>query len=193
MVIVRMGTKGSQNRERIVEAADDLFYQQGYNQTSFAEVAESTGIPKGNFYYYFKSKDELLHAVIEYRLDVIKTLLTETEANYSTPQSRLLRIIEILANETTAVMDYGCPLGTLNAELGKTQKKLQSHAAQMFDLFIDWCEREFIALDKKKEAHHLALHLMALLQGAALLGNVYKDRSFIENEIRHAKEWIRSL
>ncbi len=188
-----MSGKGHKNRERIVTAASDLFYQQGYNQTSFAEVAESTGIPKGNFYYYFKSKDELLHAVIEYRLEIIKTLLVETEAGYPAPQSRLLRIVDILANEATTVMDYGCPLGTLNAELGKTQKELQSHAAQMFDLFNDWCEREFITLGKAEEARYFAMHLMALLQGAALLGNVYKDRSFIENEIRHAKEWIRSL
>ncbi len=188
-----MGTKGSQNYSRIVEAANDLFYQQGYNQTSFAEVAESTGIPKGNFYYYFKSKDELLHAVISYRLEVIKTLLAETEARFTTPQSRLQRIIDILANESSAVMDYGCPLGTLNAELGKTQEDLQAHAAKMFDLFHDWCEREFIALGRKENARHLAMHLMALLQGAALLGNVYKDRSFIENEINSAKDWVRSL
>ncbi len=188
-----MGTKGHQNRERIVAAANDLFYQQGYNQTSFAEVAESTGIPKGNFYYYFKSKDELLHAVIEHRLEVIRQLLAEVEASISSPQARLLRIVDILANETSSIIDYGCPLGTLNAELGKSQLELQSHAAQMFDLFNDWCEREFIALGHADNARYLAMHLMALLQGAALLGNVYKDRSFIENEIQHAKKWLRSL
>ena len=49
-----MGTKGENNRTRIIEAADQLFYKHGYNQTSFSDIADITGIPRGNFYYYFK-------------------------------------------------------------------------------------------------------------------------------------------
>ena len=48
-----MGTKGEGNRQRIIEAADNLFYRRGYNQTSFQDISDATGIPRGNFYYYF--------------------------------------------------------------------------------------------------------------------------------------------
>ena len=47
-------------RETIVEAADDLFYRQGFEHTSFSDIAERVQISRGNFYYHFKSKDEIL-------------------------------------------------------------------------------------------------------------------------------------
>ncbi|HSX63230.1 MAG TPA: helix-turn-helix domain-containing protein, partial [Pseudoxanthomonas sp.] len=49
-------------RDHIVEAADQLFYQQGYERTSFSDIAEAVQISRGNFYYHFKSKDEILDA-----------------------------------------------------------------------------------------------------------------------------------
>ncbi|MDH5192012.1 MAG: TetR/AcrR family transcriptional regulator, partial [Gammaproteobacteria bacterium] len=57
-----MGAKGEANRQHIVDVADNLFYQKGYNQTSFTDIAEASEIPRGNFYYYFKTKDEILLA-----------------------------------------------------------------------------------------------------------------------------------
>ena len=46
-------------RDQIVEAADRLFYRQGYEHTSFADIADAVQISRGNFYYHFKSKDEI--------------------------------------------------------------------------------------------------------------------------------------
>ena len=55
-------------RNQIVEAADQLFYEQGFEHTSFSDIAETVQISRGNFYYHFKSKDEILDAVIGCRL-----------------------------------------------------------------------------------------------------------------------------
>ena len=46
-------------------AADRLFYRQGYEHTSFADIADAVRISRGNFYYHFKTKDEILDAVID--------------------------------------------------------------------------------------------------------------------------------
>jgi TetR/AcrR family transcriptional regulator, transcriptional repressor for nem operon len=59
--------RGAENRERIVAAADRLFYERGFQATSFSDIAEAAGVPKGNFYYYFKTKDALLEGVIDWR------------------------------------------------------------------------------------------------------------------------------
>ncbi|MFG2875693.1 TetR/AcrR family transcriptional regulator [Streptomyces sp. NPDC048337] len=45
-------------REQIVDAANRLFCEQGFERTSFAAIAETVGISRGNFYYHFKTKDE---------------------------------------------------------------------------------------------------------------------------------------
>jgi len=55
-------------RERIVDKADQLFYEQGFEHTSFTQIAEALGISRGNFYYHFKTKDEILDAVISHRI-----------------------------------------------------------------------------------------------------------------------------
>ena len=57
-------------REEIVDAADQLFYRQGYEHTSFADIAQAVQISRGNFYHHFKSKDEILDAVIQSMVDL---------------------------------------------------------------------------------------------------------------------------
>ena len=52
----------------IVATADDLFYRRGFDHTSFADIATAVGISRGNFYHHFKSKDDILEAVILKRL-----------------------------------------------------------------------------------------------------------------------------
>lgn len=188
-----MATKGEQNRQRIVEAADELFYRKGYNQTAFSEVAEASGIPKGNFYYYFKSKDELLEAVIQLRMEGIRRMLAEWDEQLPQPKARLRRYAQILLNEAQDVVRYGCPMGSLNVELGKTQLALQSRAGEMFTLFLEWLEQQFKALGKGRESRQLALHLLAMSQGASLLGNVYSDDKFLKSEVRRINTWIDSL
>ena len=51
-----MGEKPT--RDQIVQAADRLFYRQGYEHTSFSDIADAVQISRGNFYYHFKTKDE---------------------------------------------------------------------------------------------------------------------------------------
>ena len=67
-----MGQKGDALRQRIVAAADQLFYIQGYENTSFSDIAEAVDISRGNFYYHFKSKDDILSAVLDARLEDIR-------------------------------------------------------------------------------------------------------------------------
>ena len=62
-------------RDHIVEAADRLFYRHGFEHTSFSNIADAVRISRGNFYYHFKSKDEILDAVIRQRLAGTEAML----------------------------------------------------------------------------------------------------------------------
>lgn len=186
-------SKGLENRQRIVDAANRLFYQRGYNQTSFSDVAAASGVPKGNFYYYFKSKDDLLTAVIEDRMARIRAMLTEWDQQLPDPKARLKRYAMVLLHEADDVTRYGCPMGSLNVELGKTQLQLQSQAARMFAIFRDWLEHQFVALGKDAESGNLALHLLALNQGAALISNAFPSPGFLRTEVERIQGWIESL
>ena len=62
-------------RERLVESARELVHEQGVQRTTLAEVAERAEVPAGNVYYYFKTKDELVGAVVESYLREARDLL----------------------------------------------------------------------------------------------------------------------
>lgn len=188
-----MIAKGQDNQQKIVDAANELFYQRGYNQTSFAEIAEAAGIPKGNFYYYFKSKDDLLAAVIAKRIQQISPMLAEWDSQYKQPKERLRRFISMLLNSEEDLVRYGCPMGSLNVELSKTQLAMQSKAKEMFCMFVDWLMRQFDALGHGGEARQLALHLMARAQGISLIANVYSDPAFLRHEVEQINRWIDEL
>ncbi|MCI5546234.1 MAG: helix-turn-helix domain containing protein [Clostridiales bacterium] len=55
--------KGIERRDQIIEAAERLFYEKGYEQTSVQDVLDALSLSKGGFYHYFQSKIELLEAV----------------------------------------------------------------------------------------------------------------------------------
>lgn len=182
--------KGQEFRRHIVQTANRLFYQRGYNQTSFTDIADEAGMPRGNFYYYFKTKDEILDAVVEYRLDGIRAMLAEWNEALPQPRDRLKRYVQILLNEEQDILRYGCPMGTLNVELSKTQLVLQSRSREMFDVFFDWLKAQFLALGCGRAARDHALHLLAVTQGVSLLTNAFEDGAFLRREAARLKQWI---
>src|SRR5687767_11549793 len=83
-------------REQIIEAADRLFYRQGYEHTSFAHIADAVQISRGNFYHHFKSKDEILDAVIAQRLANTRQMLDGWEHAGEHPSERIRSFVHLL-------------------------------------------------------------------------------------------------
>lgn len=188
-----MVRKGEVNRQLIIDSANQLFYQKGYNQTSFSEIADAARMPRGNFYYYFKSKNEILDAVITDRIERMRHRLTEWDKEYSTPQEKLQRFIDILLNSEQDAMRYGCPMGSLSVELSKTQLEQQARVKDMFDIFVEWLTRQFKALGQAKQARMQALHLIARMQGTLLVANTFSDVGFLRQEAAQLKKWVDTL
>lgn len=190
-----MGTKGNINRQRIVEAADRLFYVRGYNQTSFSDISDATGLPRGNFYYYFKTKEDILDAVVESRVEGFSQMLDACTRAASDPYSRLQAFVRIPLN-SEQVLQYGCPIGTLSAELGKTQSPdaSRAHMTAVFDLLRHWCVGQFMALGMDaSKADLLAMDLLARMQGVVLLASVYNDRAFLQRASSDIQAWLDTV
>lgn len=170
-------------RERIVEAADRLFYEQGFETTSFADIASAVQISRGNFYYHFRTKDEILEAVIDRRVAETRRMLDDWADAGGTPAARIRGFIEILIANRADIMAYGCPVGTLCAELAKLDHVAQGRAASIFGLFRDWLRDQFEQLGATEEADARAMHLLARSQGVAALANAFRDEAFIRAEV----------
>jgi len=180
------------NRQRIISAARDLFYRQGYNATSFSDIAQRAEIPRGNFYYYFKSKDEILDGVIDSWLELGRANLKELEQVSPQPCERLRAFVRSRLPMLDSIQRYGCPYGSLNTELRKdnNEEDLRGHARELFDLYLSWLETQFCALGHKDDAEMFALHVMGRLQGASVMTNTYQQPGYFENEIALLEDWI---
>src|SRR3569832_340621 len=97
-------------RERLVASAGDLLHRQGVAGTTLAQVAEAAEVPAGNVYYYFKTKDDLVRAVIDAREGEVRALLGSFESRRS-PAARLKALAHQWVEMRDLVARYGCPFG----------------------------------------------------------------------------------
>ena len=179
-------------RDQIVEAADRLFYRRGYEHTSFSDIADVVQISRGNFYYHFRTKDEILEAVVGARLTATRQMLERWELEGKTPADRIRSFIDILIDNRADIKRYGCPVGTLCTELAKLDHPSRPEANELFTLFRTWLRRQFELLGRKRDADALAMHLLARTQGVATLASAFRDEKFIRQEARQLHEWLQS-
>lgn len=186
-------TKGEKTRADIVNCAKQLFYERGYAGTSFTDIVDTSGLYRGNIYHYFKAKDEILAAVIGQHLADFSALLAEWDKEISDPKQRLLAFAHMIVGRQDELLAFGCPIGTLNTELGKGRRDLQQAARSLFDLFRDWLAGGLAELGHTDQARSLALHLLGRAQGIAVITHVYQDASLLQNEITQLEAWIATL
>lgn len=188
-----MMKKSERTRQRIIEAANRLFYQQGYAATSFSDVVNAANVPRGNIYYYFKTKDDILRAAISFRAERIANMLQNWSEQYSTPLERLNRFLEILPDSMESLKQYGCPMGSLNTELGKNSPELQQQAKVLFKLFDDWLTDQFSEMGYAGHAREYARRMLARGQGISIMTHIYKDEKLLLQETDLLARWVQRL
>src|SRR5262245_40033523 len=179
-------------RNHIIAAAYRLFYRRGYEHTSFSDIAAVVRISRGNFYHHFKTKDEILDAVINARLADTGKMLEQWEIEGKQPADRIRSFIHILIANRADIKRYGCPVGTLCSELAKLNHAAQGEANKLFTLFRTWLRRQFTLLGRKTDADALAMHVLARSQGVATLANAFDDEKFIRQEVKLMFDWLDS-
>jgi TetR/AcrR family transcriptional regulator, transcriptional repressor for nem operon len=178
-------------RERLVAAACRVLHEQGVERTTLADIALAAGVPVGNVYYYFKTKDQLVEAAINAHGDDLRVMLSGLDRR-RTPQARLKGLVRALTDQRELVAKYGCPFGTLACELDKRAGGLDRSAAHVLAVLVDWAERQFRAMDRA-DARDLAIALIASYQGVSLLTNTFRDPELMAREGRRLERWIDSL
>ena len=178
-------------RERLVESARALIHEQGVQRTTLADIAERADVPLGNVYYYFKSKDDLIGAVLDGYKEEAEAL-TRAFDRHRSPQARLKALVRNWSDMREMVASRGCPMGTLCAELDKNEDGRDRDAAAVMAIVIDWSEGQFRQLGRR-DARDLALALFAGIQGAALLANTFRDPTILTRQAHHLERWIDTL
>jgi TetR/AcrR family transcriptional repressor of nem operon len=178
-------------RERLIASAIELVYREGVERPTLAEIAEAADVPPGNVYYYFKSKDELIEAVVASRVAQVRDLLATLDRR-RTPAARLKALARNWLEFKDMVAAQGCPLGTLSVELNDHGSDLDSQAAKLFSPLLDWSENQFREMGCRDARGH-ALTLISTVQGAALLSSTFRDSGILAAQVQRLERWIDSI
>ncbi|PYM59650.1 MAG: TetR family transcriptional regulator [Candidatus Rokuibacteriota bacterium] len=176
-------------REQIVQVATRLMAVQGYHRTSLEDVLRESGAGKGNFYHYFRSKEDLGYAILDrlVRLFAERTL----EPVFGDPGRPPLAQVDaffdaIVAAQRARNCVGGCPMGNLATELADSHEGFRQRLCGAFDA---WRERVGGALARARsdgvlaeeaDPDGLARFLVAGLEGAILMTKVQKDIRVME-------------
>lgn len=180
-------------RDRLIEAADRLFHQQGVSNTTLANIAALADVPLGNVYYYFKSKDSIILAVLERRKKELFNLFSEWSLREDV-RSRLKAFVEYVGTLADESAKFGDSLGGLCQELGKQGGAIGQATAQLMNEIIQWCEKQFKSLGKSEEdSAKLALNLVASLQGISLITLAFKDPQYVAKQGQYLHQWLEAV
>jgi AcrR family transcriptional regulator len=177
----------------IIDAARSHIYHKGFGATSYANIAQETNLKKGNIQYHFKSKDELLQAVIDRQIAGIRQQLENWSLDCGTTYDCVERFIAMVEGNADNLSRYGCPMGTLNSELGKDHREQQHQARPMFDLYLRWLEARFSAILPRNTARARAEQLMVMAQGASLMAHIHEDPDIVHRQTALMREWLTEI
>lgn len=190
--------RGAETRLRIIRAAADLFHKQGARATSPDEIIEASRTGKGQFYHYFKSKEGLVHEVLQAYLDEIKT--QTSRVNYEILSWRDLEKwftaqVELQKNYE---MTRGCPFGTLGNEVSENDELIRLDLSLIFEVIKSKLAAFFLRekakgkLARLANPERMADFCIAAMQGAMLMGKIRRSSQTVETTVREALAHLRS-
>jgi len=192
-------TKGAATRDQILNAAARLIHVQGYQSTSLDDVLRESGVGKGNFYYYFKSKEDLGYAIIDRitQAFVERSLgpaFADTDAD---PVTQIHGFLDrVLEAQRLRKCVGGCVMGNLASELSDVHEGFRQRLAGIFDL---WRVHLAEAVSRGQargrlradvDASRVAQFLVAGLEGSILLSKVAKDITVMERCVEELKRHL---
>ena len=164
---VDQNAKPASARERLLDAANQLFYEQGVHTVGVDRVVERAGVAKATLYTLFGNKDGLVRAYLTARDEAIRERITrELVARYKTPRERLLGVFNVQGLTFRDPRFHGCAFARASAEAPQG-----SSVEEVAEGHRGWLRSLFLELAKEAGARNpeeLARQLMLLYDGAAI-------------------------
>jgi AcrR family transcriptional regulator len=166
-------------RERLLAAAEELFYGEGINTVGIDRIIERAGVAKASLYDCFGSKEELIRSYLSARHDARQKRITEGLKRVATPRDKLLAIFDIQSEAFLSHSFRGCPFVRASAEV-----KPDSAGKIVCDESRSWMRALFVDLAKEAGARDPAMlgdKLLLLYDGAAVSAQMDESKESLMN------------
>jgi AcrR family transcriptional regulator len=183
-------TRRTSARERLLAAADELFYENGINLVGIDRIIEHAGVAKASLYDCFGSKEELIRAYLKGRAEKRQARILERMAGLPTPQEKILSVFDLMAEIVNSTHYRGCAFQRASAEAGTS-----SVIKGTCDEPRAWLLSQFTELARQANAADpelLGRQLVLLYDGAAIAASVDGDRNAPQAARAMAVQMIRT-
>jgi AcrR family transcriptional regulator len=186
-------------RQRIVEAAMELFWLKGYGSTSIADILSRSQVNSGSLYYFFPGKQDVLIAVLEAYRDGIGAMLLEP--SWQGIDNPVERVFALLASYRRALVEtdctYGCPIGSLALELHEPDPPVRELMAANFEAWVAAVEAQLReAADRfPRTIDFRALAELALnvMEGGVMQARTFRDIAHFDRAIAQLRTHFDAL
>ncbi|MBD1821368.1 TetR/AcrR family transcriptional regulator [Cyanobacteria bacterium FACHB-DQ100] len=184
-------------REDILSSVIELIHHQGFQSTGLKELFAASNTSSGSFYNYFQSKNELAHALIDYKWSQIKAVIIEPAQQISDPIAQVFDMIDRLEAKHQSEPDCGgCFLGNLIVDLAKHDPSFQEHLIQVFDA---WQAAIAQSLQAGKSALKpeinpvlLAEQVLTQIEGVLLMSRLYNQPARLKRSFDMVRQTVQS-
>ncbi len=189
--------RGADTRMRIIRTAADLFHRQGARSTSPDEIIEASRTGKGQFYHYFKSKEGLVHEVLQTYLEEIKTGAARVSYEIKSWRDLERWFHAHLEMQENFHMTRGCPFGTLGNEATQNEELIRQDVSLIFEVVKGKLAAFFLSekakgrLARQAHAENMADFCIAAIQGAMLMGKIKRSSQTVETTVQEALAHLR--
>jgi len=186
-------------RERIIEGALYLFWLQGYAATGIAEILKRAKANAGSFYYFFKTKEELLLAVLELYVRSLGPVVVEPVfSEIEDPVDRVFGILGFYRRNLIATgCSYGCPIGRLALEIPEEQFRVHKRLADNFD---GWTAAVESCLEAARERFprdtdlpSLAKFVLTVMEGGVMQARAHRAIGPFDASVAHLRNYFQLL
>ena len=177
----------STKRDHLIDTALELFSRDGFHATGIDKILSESGVAKMTLYNHFKSKDELILAVLRRRDETFRNWFMRTvEASAEAPRDRLLAIFDALEQWISQEGFCGCTFINATAEFGAHGEAIRGCCAEHKRLVLDYLEELATAAGAQNPAA-LAFDLSLLAEGAIVTAQVMGSKDAARKAKRAAE------
>jgi len=200
-----MPKDGRETKEKILNAAESLVLEHGFGATSIDQILERTGITKGAFFYHFKSKADLAHALIERYVvrdnELLHGLVQRAESLSRDPLQQYLLFIGLMEETLRELSDPlpGCLIASFTYQFQEFDNRTQDAVVHGFKEWHKALGEKLHAARHKYtpkieiEPSEVIDNLLSLFEGGVILSKMYEKSATLAEQLRHHRNYVELL
>jgi TetR/AcrR family transcriptional regulator, transcriptional repressor for nem operon len=186
-------------RGKLVEAARRLFWERGYEATSLQDVVDRARAKSGSLYYFFRTKEDLLLAVLDHYVDLLWPAVVEPA--FGRTADPIERIFSILNGYREGLIytgfTHGCPIGNLALEVSDESPRAREKIAANFEGWRNWIRKcldeASDRLPRGTDGERLAMFVLAVMEGAVMQARAHHSLEPFDASVEELRQYFNRL